>query len=62
MDPMPDALGSYPVVLGLWKGDLTLKRAMVAAIDRLQRDGTIAAIVARYAPGVSVAENDARDR
>lgn len=30
-----------PVAFGLWKGDLTLKRAIEAAINTLQADGTI---------------------
>jgi len=45
---MPAELPRYPVALGLWKGDLTLKRAIVAAMARLRRDGTMAAIMARY--------------
>lgn len=28
-------LGEYPVVFGMWKGDLTLKRALVRAMGRL---------------------------
>ena len=42
-------LARYPVVLGLWKGDLTLKRAISAAMARLQKDGQLAAIVAATA-------------
>jgi ABC-type amino acid transport substrate-binding protein len=51
---MPAELGRYPVVLGLWKGDLTLKRAVVTAIERMQRSGELATIMARYAPDRSV--------
>jgi ABC-type amino acid transport substrate-binding protein len=51
---MPAELARYPVVLGLWKGDLTLKRAVVAAIERMRRSGELATIMARYAPGHSV--------
>jgi ABC-type amino acid transport substrate-binding protein len=47
---MPAELGRYPLVLGLWKGDLTLKRAIVSAMARMQRSGDLAAIVARYMP------------
>jgi ABC-type amino acid transport substrate-binding protein len=47
---MPAELGRYPVVLGLWKGDLTLKRAIVSAMGRMQRSGELAAIMARYIP------------
>jgi polar amino acid transport system substrate-binding protein len=47
-------LPRYPVAFGLWKGDLTLKRAMAGGLDRLARDGAVAAILARYVgrPGV----------
>lgn len=44
----PAELPRYPVVLGLWKGDLTLKRAVVAALDQVRHDGEVAAIMARY--------------
>jgi ABC-type amino acid transport substrate-binding protein len=59
---MPAELGRYPVVLGLWKGDMTLKRAIVAAIERIQRSGELATIMARYIPEGSVTQQDARDR
>jgi polar amino acid transport system substrate-binding protein/cystine transport system substrate-binding protein/membrane-bound lytic murein transglycosylase F len=55
---MPPELQRYPVVLGLWKGDLTLKRAIVAAMQRLQRNGEMATIMARY---VSDEAQDPRD-
>jgi polar amino acid transport system substrate-binding protein len=41
-------LPHYPVALGLWKGDLTLKRAMTAAMTRLASDGDLGRILARY--------------
>jgi polar amino acid transport system substrate-binding protein/cystine transport system substrate-binding protein/membrane-bound lytic murein transglycosylase F len=47
-DWLPGDLPRYPVAFGLWKGDLTLKRAMEGALGRLARDGTVSAIVARY--------------
>jgi polar amino acid transport system substrate-binding protein/cystine transport system substrate-binding protein/membrane-bound lytic murein transglycosylase F len=47
---LPAELGRYPLVLGLWKGDLTLKRAIVAALERMRRDGTLGVITARYQP------------
>jgi ABC-type amino acid transport substrate-binding protein len=53
---MPAELGRYPIVLGLWKGDLTLKRAIVSAIGRMQRSGELATIMARYAAGHSVTQ------
>jgi polar amino acid transport system substrate-binding protein/cystine transport system substrate-binding protein/membrane-bound lytic murein transglycosylase F len=47
---MPPDLPRVPLVLGLWKGDLTLKRAIADALVRLQRQGTIATILTHYAP------------
>ncbi len=46
--PMPGTLGHAPLVLGLWKGDLTLKRAITGAFDSLDKNGTLAAMRARY--------------
>lgn len=48
---MPAELDRYPVVLGLWKGDLTLKRAITSALRQAQRSGEVATIIARYIPG-----------
>jgi len=45
---MPPELPRYNLVLGLWKGDLTLKRAVDAAFAALEADGTVAAILDRY--------------
>jgi polar amino acid transport system substrate-binding protein/cystine transport system substrate-binding protein/membrane-bound lytic murein transglycosylase F len=45
---LPASLPRYPVVFGLWKGDLTLKRAIVAALGRIEKNGRLAAITARY--------------
>jgi ABC-2 type transport system permease protein len=45
---LPGNLERYPVVFGLWKGDLTLKRSIVAALVRLENDGSLTRIVARY--------------
>ena len=45
---MPDELASYNLVLGLWKGDLTLKRKIVAAFGQLDADGTLATLLERY--------------
>jgi ABC-type amino acid transport substrate-binding protein len=47
-DWLPGDLPRYPLTFGLWKGDLTLKRAMEGALERLAHDGTVAAILARY--------------
>lgn len=45
---MPAELPRYPVALGLWKGDLTLKRAIADGLEKLQRDGEVARIITRY--------------
>lgn len=45
---MPPELPRYPVALGLWKGDLTLKRAIADGLEKLRRDGEVARIIARY--------------
>jgi polar amino acid transport system substrate-binding protein/cystine transport system substrate-binding protein/membrane-bound lytic murein transglycosylase F len=57
---MPPVLVRYDLVFGLWKGDLTLKRAIVASMERLRRGGDMARIEARYVPAGSIAQNDAR--
>jgi polar amino acid transport system substrate-binding protein/cystine transport system substrate-binding protein/membrane-bound lytic murein transglycosylase F len=44
----PPELPRFPVVLGLWKGDLTLKRAIVDGFSRLESSGELAKIMARY--------------
>lgn len=48
VDRLPGNLPRTAVVFGLWKGDLTLKRAVVAELERLERDGKVADILARY--------------
>jgi ABC-type amino acid transport substrate-binding protein len=50
-DWAPPPLGRYPLVLGLWKGDLTLKRAIDSGLEKLERDGDVAAIMSRYLGG-----------
>jgi hypothetical protein len=47
-DWLPADLPRYPVAFGLWKGDLTLKRAMEGGLARLARNGTVAEVMARY--------------
>jgi ABC-type amino acid transport substrate-binding protein len=47
------ALDRYSVVLGLWKGDLTLKRAIVSSMRGMERSGEMATIMARYKGGDS---------
>jgi polar amino acid transport system substrate-binding protein/cystine transport system substrate-binding protein/membrane-bound lytic murein transglycosylase F len=44
-------LEHYPIAFGLWKGDLTLKRAIVAAMHRLDENGRLDALFDRYALG-----------
>ena len=58
---MPAELSRYTVVLGLWKGDLTLKRAIVSAIGQMQRSGELAAIMKRYIPDEAMVPVDAGD-
>jgi polar amino acid transport system substrate-binding protein/cystine transport system substrate-binding protein/membrane-bound lytic murein transglycosylase F len=57
---LPPELVRYEVVFGLWKGDLTLKRAIVAAMERLRRGGDMARIEARYVPANSITHDEAR--
>ena len=54
----PPELPRYPIVLGLWKGDLTLKRAIVGGLAKLEHDGEMAAIIARYLGGKQGADRD----
>jgi ABC-type amino acid transport substrate-binding protein len=51
---MPAELVRYPIVFGLWKGDLTLKRAIVSAQQRVRRSGEMDRIIARYIPAGSI--------
>jgi ABC-type amino acid transport substrate-binding protein len=44
----PPPLPRFPLVLGLWKGDLTLKRAIVDGLAQLESRGEIARIIGRY--------------
>lgn len=44
----PPELGRYHLVFGLWKGDITLKRAIDAAFAELADDGTLATILESY--------------
>ncbi len=45
---LPPWLGRYPLVMGLWKGDLTLKREIVKAMQTIQREGQFLSILSRY--------------
>jgi polar amino acid transport system substrate-binding protein/cystine transport system substrate-binding protein/membrane-bound lytic murein transglycosylase F len=50
-----DSLPRYPVALGLWKGDLTLKRAIADGMEELRRNGEIARIIKRYVGSNAIA-------
>ncbi|MDE0521367.1 MAG: transporter substrate-binding domain-containing protein [Boseongicola sp.] len=56
--PLPNELARYNLVIGLWKGDLTLKRKIAEAFEKMKEDGTLAAILGRY--GVTSAGRDGR--
>ena len=45
---MPEQLARYPLAIGLWKGDLTLKRAISAEIEALRREGYLASLDDKY--------------
>ncbi len=45
---LPEGLGRNPIAFGLWKGDLTLKRAVLKALNEMEADGMLAEIMARY--------------
>ncbi|MFD1252104.1 cystine transporter subunit [Devosia equisanguinis] len=38
----------YPIGIGLWKGDLTLKRKLVSALGQLEADGSLDALKQKY--------------
>lgn len=44
----PPELARYHLVFGLWKGDITLKRAIEKAFAELAADGTLTTILDRY--------------
>jgi polar amino acid transport system substrate-binding protein/cystine transport system substrate-binding protein/membrane-bound lytic murein transglycosylase F len=45
---LPEELGRYSIVFGLWKGDLTLKREMVRSIGVIRRNGELESILEQY--------------
>ncbi len=45
---LSEKLDRYPIAFGLWKGDLTLKRAVTAALNDLKAEGRFQAIADRY--------------
>lgn len=48
LTPLPPPFEATPIVFGLWKGDLTLKRAIAGAIARIRADGRLDALVEKY--------------
>jgi polar amino acid transport system substrate-binding protein/cystine transport system substrate-binding protein/membrane-bound lytic murein transglycosylase F len=55
---LPEPLEPAPITLGLWKGDLTLLRAVRSALGRLRAEGAIDALIESYgvAPIASVCD------
>lgn len=53
---LPEPLTRYPLAFGLWKGDLTLKRAVDAALADMRADGTVSRIIDSYQVG-AIAED-----
>lgn len=45
---LSESLGRVPVALGLWKGDLTLKRELQTILGRMEARGDYAALLERY--------------
>ena len=45
---LPQDLGRYPLAFGLWKGDVTFKRAVDGALKTIVDSGRLDAILARY--------------
>lgn len=41
-------LAHYPLAYGLWKGDLTLKRALQAALAKLEASGEVKRLIEKY--------------
>lgn len=48
LQPLPAPFGSGTRVFGLWKGDLTLKRAIEHGLGKIRDDGRLSRILARY--------------
>jgi ABC-type amino acid transport substrate-binding protein len=48
VDWAPAELARYHLVFGLWKGDITLKKAIEQAFADMRADGTLAGILERY--------------
>lgn len=48
LQSLPGDLGVFEFGLGLWKGDLTLKREVLALYGQLEREGVVARLRERY--------------
>lgn len=48
---LPDRLARYPIAFGLWKGDLTLKRAVLDVIAEMRAEGLLEDIRREYGLG-----------
>ncbi len=55
---LPDGLARPRLVLGLWKGDVTLKREVVAAFRKMEKDGALADILGRYGVATLLKDRD----
>lgn len=45
---LPPRFASQPLVFGLWKGDLTLKRAITSALRHLSESGDVEKLIQKY--------------
>lgn len=45
---MPEPMPRHGIVLGMWRGDTTLKRAVVRALQDVERSGELVEILLRY--------------
>lgn len=45
---MPETFERFPLGLGLWRGDLTLQRAIGDALSSLEAEGLVAALMTKY--------------
>ena len=48
LSPLPGDLGVFQFGLGLWKGDLTLKRELLAQYEELERSGFVERVQKEY--------------
>lgn len=48
---LPESLERYPIAFGLWKGDLTLKRAVVNVMSEMRAEGFLADVREAYGLG-----------